>query len=62
MPRQVYLWPGDNRLLLDLDGSGTGSSCCVPTLRRAGGDLVLQEGLPGAADAWLPGPGWTLRQ
>ena len=56
VPRRVYLVAGDNRLLLDLDDPEQGELLRAD-VRRAGGDLVLQEALPGTDDAWLPGPG-----
>lgn len=56
VPRQVYLVAADNRLLLDLEDPEQGELLRAD-VRRAGGDLVLQEGLPGTADTWLPGPG-----
>ncbi|MEU7169786.1 lantibiotic dehydratase [Streptomyces morookaense] len=56
-PRHIYLAAGDNRLLLDLDVPAQAEQLRAE-LRRlpAGGQLLLQEALPGPADAWLPGP------
>ncbi|MGH8905648.1 MAG: lantibiotic dehydratase [Egibacteraceae bacterium] len=57
VPRHVYLAVGDNRLLLDLDDPEH-VELVRDELRRLpeGRPAVLQEALPGAADAWLPGP------
>ena len=57
VPRHVYLAVADNRLLLDLDDPEH-----VELLREELGGLtegrsaLLQEALPGPAEAWLPGP------
>ncbi len=56
VPRQVYLAAGDNRLLLDLDDPAH-AGLLRADVRRRGGTLLLQEGLPSTGDAWLPGPG-----
>jgi thiopeptide-type bacteriocin biosynthesis protein len=56
VPRHVYLAAADHRLLLDLEDPD-----CVGLLREEvrrlppDADLVLQEALPGPAEAWLPG-------
>ena len=56
LPRRAYLTWADNRLLLDLDDAGHRAQL-RDALRRPGRPaVVLQEGLPGPADAWLPGP------
>ena len=57
VPRHVYLASGDNRLLLDLEDSDHIEQL-REELRRLpdGGSLLVQEGLPGPADAWLEGP------
>ena len=57
VPRHVYLASGDNRLLLDLQDSDHIEQL-REELRRLpdGGSLLVQEGLPGPADAWLNGP------
>jgi thiopeptide-type bacteriocin biosynthesis protein len=58
VPAFVYLASGDNRLLLDLEDAAH-----VEELRTElrlvadGAQLLLQEALPGIADAFLPGPG-----
>ena len=51
VPRHVYLAVGDNRLLLDLDDRDH-----VEILEELpeGHSALLQEALPGPADAWLP--------
>jgi thiopeptide-type bacteriocin biosynthesis protein len=58
VPQHVYLAVGDNRLLLDLDDAEHASEL-RHELRglRDGGQLLLQEALPGPEHAWLPGPG-----
>jgi len=52
VPRHVYLAVGDNRLLLDLDDREH-----VEILQELpeGRTALLQEAVPGPADAWLPG-------
>jgi class I lanthipeptide synthase len=58
LPGRVFATQADNRLLLDLDAPQH-----VELLRglvrppKKGMEVVLQEALPGVADAWLPGPG-----
>ena len=58
LPGRVFATQADNRLLLDLDAPQH-----VELLRglvrppKKGMNVVLQEALPGVADAWLPGPG-----
>jgi thiopeptide-type bacteriocin biosynthesis protein len=58
VPRHVYLAAGDNRLLLDLDDEEH-VELLREELRRLpeGHAALLQEALPGPAEAWLPGPG-----
>src|SRR5690349_1955294 len=57
VPQRVYLTAGDNRLLLDLDDPEQLNEL-VRQARRPGtrGPILIQEGLPGPEDAWLPGP------
>jgi lantibiotic biosynthesis protein len=57
VPRHVYLASGDNRLLLDLDDPSH-TEQLREELRRLpdGGSLLVQEGLPAPAEAWLEGP------
>ena len=57
VPRHVHLAAGDNRLLLDLDDPAQAAQLRQRLRRGRGGDLVLEEALPGPGDAWLPGPG-----
>jgi thiopeptide-type bacteriocin biosynthesis protein len=57
VPRHVHLAAGDNRLLLDLDDPAQAAQLRQQLRRGRGGDLVLEEALPGPGDAWLPGPG-----
>lgn len=56
VPRHVYLASADNRLLLDLDDPEH-VALLGEELRRVpeGHTVLLQEALPGPADAWLPG-------
>jgi lantibiotic biosynthesis protein len=55
LPRHAYLTWADNRLLLDLDDAGHRAQL-RGSLRRPGHlAAVLQEPMPGPADAWLPG-------
>jgi lantibiotic biosynthesis protein len=57
IPRHVYLAAGDNRLLLDLDDVDHADLLRAEVGRDRTRYLVLQEALPGPADAWVPGPG-----
>jgi lantibiotic biosynthesis protein len=56
VPRHVYLAAGDNRLLLDLQDAAS-AALLRAELRRLPehGSVVLQEGLPGPDEAWVPG-------
>jgi lantibiotic biosynthesis protein len=55
-PRHVYLAAGDNRLLLDLEDPDHGELLRSELLGLPEGHTVLlQEALPGPAQAWLPG-------
>jgi lantibiotic biosynthesis protein len=54
--RHVYLTSADNRLLLDLDEESHREQLRATLNRSAQHAAVLQEGLPGPEDAWLPGP------
>jgi thiopeptide-type bacteriocin biosynthesis protein len=57
VPRHVYLAEKDHRLLLDLEAPAHCDVLREELSRRpAGHASVLQEALPGLADAWLPGP------
>jgi thiopeptide-type bacteriocin biosynthesis protein len=56
MPRHVYLTSADNRLLLDLDEKSHREQLRATLNRPGQRSAVLQEGLPGPEDAWLPGP------
>jgi thiopeptide-type bacteriocin biosynthesis protein len=58
VPRAVYLAAGDNRLLLDLE-EPSHLELLRDELRAVpdGATMLLEEGLPGRADAWLRGPG-----
>lgn len=56
VPRRVYLAAADNRLLLDLDDDEHVEVLRDELRRRPDSPAVLQEALPGPADAWLPGP------
>ena len=57
VPRYVYLASGDNRLLLDLDDSEHAEQLREELRRLPHGEsLLVQEGTPGPADAWLEGP------
>jgi thiopeptide-type bacteriocin biosynthesis protein len=57
VPRHVYLRFADNRLLLDLEDQAQASELRTElrTLKD-GGQILLEEALPGPGDAWLPGP------
>jgi thiopeptide-type bacteriocin biosynthesis protein len=56
LPRHAYLTRADNRLLLDLDNAGHREQLRAALTRSRQRTVVLQEGLPGPGDAWLPGP------
>ena len=56
VPRHVYLAAGDNRLLLDLDEPEQAELLRTEVRRDRAWHLVLEEALPGPADAWVPGP------
>ena len=56
LPRHAYLTHADNRLLLDLDNAGHREQLRAALTRARQRTVVLQEGLPGPGDAWLPGP------
>jgi thiopeptide-type bacteriocin biosynthesis protein len=56
LPRHAYLTRADNRLLLDLDNAGHCEQLRVALARSRQHTAILQEGLPGPEDAWLPGP------
>jgi thiopeptide-type bacteriocin biosynthesis protein len=57
VPRYVYLSFGDNRLLLDLENEAQAAELRAEIRRLAnGGQLLLQEALPGPPDAWASGP------
>ena len=56
VPRLVHLSSGDLRLLLDLN-DGAHRAQLAAAMRAAGRrPVLLQEGLPAPAHAWLPGP------
>ena len=57
VPRHVYLRFADNRLLLDLDDEAQASELRAE-LRKLedGGQILLEEAMPGPGDAWMPGP------
>jgi thiopeptide-type bacteriocin biosynthesis protein len=58
VPASIYLTVGDNRLLLDLeDTAHTEEFRTELRLLQGGAQLMLQEALPGIADAFVPGPG-----
>jgi lantibiotic biosynthesis protein len=56
LPRHAYLTRADNRLLLDLENAGHREQLRVALARSRQRTAILQEGLPGPEDAWLPGP------
>ncbi|WP_280454934.1 lantibiotic dehydratase [Nocardia brasiliensis] len=55
-PRQLYLAMADHRLLLDLDAPDQVEQIRDEARRTPGGNLYLEEALPGPGHAWLPGP------
>jgi lantibiotic biosynthesis protein len=61
VPRYVYAGMADNRLLLDLEDAGQAELLRAEidrlTRHGAGGEITVQEALPGPQDAWLEGPG-----
>jgi lantibiotic biosynthesis protein len=58
VPRHVYLTFADNRLLLDLEDQGQSSELRAELCKlKDGGQILLEEALPGPSDAWMPGPG-----
>jgi len=58
VPDAVYLTAGDNRLLIELDDAAHAEELRTELRRLEGGaHLLLQEAIPGVADAFLPGPG-----
>jgi len=58
VPRHVYLTFADNRLLLDLDDQAQAGELRAELRKlKDGGQILLEEALPGPGDAWLPGPG-----
>jgi thiopeptide-type bacteriocin biosynthesis protein len=56
VPRHVYLTAADNRLLFDLEDGGHREQLRSALARSGTAGVVLQEGLSGPGDAWLPGP------
>jgi lantibiotic biosynthesis protein len=57
VPRHVYLRFADNRLLLDLDDEAQASELRAELRKlKDGGQILLEEALPGPGDAWMPGP------
>jgi thiopeptide-type bacteriocin biosynthesis protein len=58
VPERVYFSMGDNRLLLDLTVTRHIELLRAEILDlQDGGQLLLQEALPGPEHAWVPGPG-----
>ena len=58
VPRHVYLAFADNRLLLDLEDPLQSSELRAELCKlEDGGQVLLEEALPGPGDAWMPGPG-----
>ena len=58
VPRYVYLTFADNRLLLDLEDQAQADELRAELHKhREGGQVLLEEALPGLGDAWMPGPG-----
>ncbi|MEV6979405.1 lantibiotic dehydratase, partial [Kitasatospora sp. NPDC093806] len=55
VPPRLYLTMADNRLLLDLDDPGQVEQLRAEARGNRGGVLVLQEALPDAGTAWVPG-------
>lgn len=57
-PASVYLTANDNRLLLDLEDAAHAEELRTELRRLEGsGQLLIQEALPGVAEAFVPGPG-----
>nr|BBH87004.1 lantibiotic dehydratase [Thermosporothrix sp. COM3] len=56
VPRYVYTGEMDQRLLLDLERREHVEELRLQLLRKVPDRLILQEGLPGPADAWIEGP------
>jgi thiopeptide-type bacteriocin biosynthesis protein len=54
VPRHVYLGPGDQRLLLDLDDPRQADE--LRTTLRRGSAVILQEVLPALDEVWTEGP------
>lgn len=58
LPRRVFAGQGDQRLLIDLeDPDQVDLLRGLVAGRKGDAEVVLQEALPGADSAWLPGPG-----
>jgi thiopeptide-type bacteriocin biosynthesis protein len=58
VPASVYLTVSDNRLLLDLEDPAHAEELRSELRRLEGsGQLLIQEALPGVAEAFVPGPG-----
>jgi thiopeptide-type bacteriocin biosynthesis protein len=58
VPRYVYLSFADNRLLLDLEDQAQAGELRAELHKLPeGGQVLLEEALPGPGDAWVPGPG-----
>jgi class I lanthipeptide synthase len=58
LPRRVFAGQGDQRLLIDLeDPDQVDLLRGLVAGRKGDAEVVLQEALPGADAAWLPGPG-----
>jgi len=58
LPRRVFAGQGDQRLLIDLeDPDQVELLRGLVAGRKGDAEVILQEALPGADSAWLPGPG-----
>jgi len=58
VPRYVYLKYADNRLLLDLEDQAQAAELRAELQKlKGGGQVILEEALPGPEGAWMPGPG-----
>jgi lantibiotic biosynthesis protein len=58
VPRYVYLSFGDNRLLLDLEDQAQADALRAEVRKlEDGGQVLLEEALPGPDGAWMRGPG-----
>src|SRR5262249_31318890 len=58
VPRHVYLKLGDNRLLLDLEDQAQADELGREVRKlKDGGQVLLEEALPGPDGAWMRGPG-----